>query len=156
MIVPGTNGGVHVTGPSAGHEQQVVLVAESFDRFPVLMRRSEGETVGGEVSVHAVKTTRQYVPLMTFFYDKSNEDAIVRGSSDAVRAANGQQLSPGLGWCQVRVVHVKEGKDPSGARPEPVESTVFAIFVNDVFDIVMHTEVRSAFVWLQVKRNQLP
>lgn len=129
VIVPGTDGGVYVTRASARHEQQVALVAESFDSFPVLVRSSEGETVGGKISVHAVKTSGQDVILVPLFNDERNEDAVVRGSSETVRPSRGEQLGPGLGWGQVRVVHVEERKDLPSAALEPVESTVFAVSV---------------------------
>lgn len=89
VVVPGTDGGVYVTRPCARHEQQVALVAESFDGFPVLVRSSEGETVGGKVSVHAVETAREDVMLVALFHDERDEDAVVRRSSETVRPSRG-------------------------------------------------------------------
>lgn len=130
MVVPRPDGGVDITRSSARHKQQVVLVAESFDSFPVLVRRSKGEAIRSKVGVHAVKPTSQDVLLVTLFHYESDEDAIVRSSSETVRAPDGQQLSPGLRWGKVGVVHIKEWKDLPSAGLEPVESPVCPVSVN--------------------------
>lgn len=129
MVVPRPDGGVHVARSSARHKQQVVFVAESFDCFPVLMRRSKGEAIRSKVGVHAVKPASQDVLLVTLLHNESDEDTIVRSSSETVRAPDGKQLSPGLRWGKVRVVHIKEWKDLPSAGLEPVESPMFPISV---------------------------
>lgn len=130
VVVPRPDGGVHITRSSTRHKQQVVLVAESFDSFPVLVRRSKGEAIRSKVGVHAVKPTSQDVLLVTLFHYESDEDAIVRSSSQTERASDSQQLSPGLRWGKVGVVHIKEWKDLPSAGLEPVESPVCPVSVN--------------------------
>lgn len=90
MVVPRTDGRVDVTRPGAGHEKQVVSIAEVFDGLPILMRGAVGKAVGRKIGVHAVEAARQDVLLVTFFDDESDEDPVVRRSSQTVRASLGE------------------------------------------------------------------
>ncbi len=66
---------------------------------------------------------------MTLLHNEGDEDAIIRSSSETVRAPDGQQLSPGLRWGKVGVIHIKERKDLPSAGLEPVESPMFPVSV---------------------------
>ncbi len=118
QIVRTPDSGVHVARSSAQHKQQVVLVAESFDCFPVLVRRSKGKAIRSKVGGHPIKPARQDVLLVTLLHNEGDEDAIIRSSSETVRAPDSQQLSPGLRWGKVGVIHIKEWKDLPSAGLE--------------------------------------
>lgn len=77
MVVPWPNAGVNVTRPHAGDKKEVVPIAESFDGFPVLVRRAKGEAVGGKVSVHAIEAACQDVVLMTLLHNQGYKDGVV-------------------------------------------------------------------------------
>ncbi|TNN47895.1 hypothetical protein EYF80_041896 [Liparis tanakae] len=67
-----------------------------FLQLLVLVGGAEGEAVGGEVGVDAVKAAGQDVVLVALFHDEGDEDAVVRRAPDAVGAAGRQELRPGL------------------------------------------------------------
>lgn len=77
VVVPRPDAGVDVTGSHAGDEEEIVAVTESFDGLPVLMRGAEGEAVGGKVSVHAVKATREDVVLVALLHNQGDEDGVI-------------------------------------------------------------------------------
>lgn len=55
VVVPWPDSCVYVTRPSAGHEEQIVCIAEVFDGLPVLMRGAIWKAIGCKVGVHAVE-----------------------------------------------------------------------------------------------------
>lgn len=127
VVVPWAYGCVHVAWADAGNEQQVVGVTEGFDGFPVLMGGTEREAVGGKVCVNAIKAASLDVMFVTLLHDECHENTVVRCPSDAVGAFRRQQLCPGLWWCQVGVIDVKQRQDPPCGGPESVEGAVFSI-----------------------------
>lgn len=77
VVVPRPDAGVDVPRSNAGDEKEIVAVAECLDDLPVLVRGAEGETVGGEISVHAVKATCQDVVLVALLHNQGDEDGVV-------------------------------------------------------------------------------
>ena len=127
VVVPGPDGGVDVAGADAGDKQHVVAVAERLDGFPVLVGGAKGEAVGGEVGVHAVEAGRQDVVLVALLDQQRDEQSIVGGAPQAVGAAGGQEVSPGVGRREVGVVDVEHGQALAGGGGEPVERSVVAV-----------------------------
>lgn len=110
VVVPGPDAGVNVARPHAGDEHEVVGITKALHSLPVLMGGAEGETVGGEVGVHAVKPGRQDVVGVALFHQQRNEDPIVGGVADGVGPVGSQEVGPGFRGCQVGVIDIKEWK----------------------------------------------
>lgn len=98
VVVPRPDAGVNITGSHAGDEKEIVPITESLDGLPVLVRRAEGETVGGEVSVHAVETAGEDVVFVALLHNQSYEDGVVSRASHTVGPSGSQKLRPGLWW----------------------------------------------------------
>lgn len=77
VVVPRSDAGVNITRSNAGDEEEIVAVTKSFDGFPVLVRRAEGETIGSKISVHAVKATCQDVVFVALLHNQGNEDGVI-------------------------------------------------------------------------------
>lgn len=91
------------------------------------MRGAEGEAVGGEVGVDAIKPARSDVVLVALLHDEGDENAIVRGPSDAVSAFGCQELRPGLRRRQVGVVDIKQRQNLTCTGLESVEGAVVSV-----------------------------
>lgn len=96
VVVPGSDAGVDVAGPHAGDEEEVVAVAEGPQVPPVLVGGAVGEPVGGKIRVHPVEAGGQDVVLVSLLHHQGDEDGVVSGSAQTVRACRGQKFSPGL------------------------------------------------------------
>lgn len=77
VVVPRPDARVDITGSNAGDEDEIIAVTESFDCLPVLVRRAEGETVGGKISVHAIKAPGEDVVLVALLNYQGDEDGVV-------------------------------------------------------------------------------
>ena len=82
VVVPRPDAGVNVARPHAGNEHEVVGIAKVLHSFPVLMGGAEGETVGGEVGVHAIKSSGQDVMGVALLHQQCYEDPIIGGVAD--------------------------------------------------------------------------
>lgn len=82
VVVPRPDAGVNVARPHAGNEHEVVGIAKVLHSFPVLMGGAEGETVGGEVGVHAVKSSSQDVMGVALLHQQRYEDPVIGGVAD--------------------------------------------------------------------------
>lgn len=91
------------------------------------MRGAEGEAIGGEVGVDAIKAARSDVMFVALLHDEAHENAVVRGPSDAVSAFGCQELRPGLWRRQVGVVDVKQRQNLTSAGSESVEGAVVSV-----------------------------
>lgn len=127
VVVPRADAGVDVTWADTGDEEQIVAVAECFDGLPVLVGGAKGETIGGEVRVHAVKATCQDVMLVALLHYQGDEDGVVGRATHTVGASGSQELGPGLWWSQIGVIDVEERKTLSCAGGKLVEGSVICV-----------------------------
>lgn len=65
--------------------------------------------------------------FVALFDNEGDEKAVVSRPSDAVGAFSRQELRPGLWWCQVGVIDIKQRQDLPGAGPESVEGAMLSI-----------------------------
>lgn len=127
LEVPGSHARVNVAGPHAGDEDQVVVLAEGFERRPVALGGAVGEAIGGKVGVDAVEAGRQDVPLVLLLHQQGDEDGVVPSISDAAALRVLQEFGPLLRVEQIGVVDVEERKELAGVGPVLEEGRVITV-----------------------------
>lgn len=127
LEVPGSHARVNVAGPHAGDEDQVVVLAEGFERLPVALGGPVGKTIGGKVGVDAVEARRQDIPLVLLLHQQGDEDGVVRSISDAAALRVLQEFGPLLRVEQIGVVDVEERKEFTCAAPVLEEGRVLTV-----------------------------
>lgn len=89
VVVPGPYAGVDIARAYTWHKEQVVAITKGLEALPVLMRGAVGESVGSKICIHPVKSSSNDVMLVFLIHNEGDEDTIVWGSTQTVRACGG-------------------------------------------------------------------